>query len=259
MNDIDEELRFRPPAAAVIAETLRVQASAPPRSRAARFFGRSPLIADSLPWYRGAIGELEVARVLDGLGTEWTAIHAIPVGKAGSDIDHLVIGPGGVFTINSKFHEGKNVWVASKALMVNGQRTNHLRNASFEANRAAKMLTHAAGRAVDVTPIVAIVGARRITVKERPTEVVVLSSTQLAGWLRRRPVIGSEADLAQLRRLASDKATWGHPLIQPPDLAAFAALRESVAMARRRQRTWALVVLLGPLAVFAAGILNLFP
>lgn len=94
-------LRLRAPASSVIAELLRVQASVPARTGAQQFFGRSPLSVESRPWYLGAFGELEVARLLDQLGPGWFAIHAVPVGSAGSDVDHIVIGPGGVFTINS--------------------------------------------------------------------------------------------------------------------------------------------------------------
>jgi hypothetical protein len=253
-----DELRHRAPASAVIAETLRAQASAPPRSPVARFFGRSPLSIDSRSWYLGALGELEVARVLDHLGAGWSSIHAIPVGKAGSDIDHLVIGPGGVYTINSKFHEGMKVWVGSKRLLVNGQRTDHLRNAAYEASRVAKRLTAAARKPVDVTPIVAIVAARNITVRERPTDVVVLSSSRLAHWLQRRPVALTSDDASQLTSLASDEATWGHPALPSADLVSFAVLRESVTSATRRRRTWALVILLSPVAVIAATFVGFF-
>ncbi|MFJ9084692.1 nuclease-related domain-containing protein [Streptomyces sp. NPDC102384] len=31
--------------------------------------------------------------------------------RSGGDIDHLLIGQGGVFTINAKNHEGKSVWI----------------------------------------------------------------------------------------------------------------------------------------------------
>ena len=136
-----DDLRLRAPASAVIAEALRVQADAAPRSAAARFLGRTPLSPESRSWFLGAIGELEVGRVLDRLGDEWLVIHAVPVGAAGSDIDHVVVGPAGVFTINSKYHEGMKVWVGGKTLMVNGQRTDHLRNAGFEAKRVTKLLT----------------------------------------------------------------------------------------------------------------------
>ncbi|UJP09439.1 NERD domain-containing protein [Microbacterium sp. KUDC0406] len=231
-------LRLRAPASAVIAETLRVQAGAPPRSRTARLFGVSPLSADAAPWFLGTLGELHVGRLLDELGPGWHVIHAIPVGSRGSDIDHLVIGPTGVFTINTKHHPGK-VWVASRALVVNGQRTNHLRNAVHEAARASKLLSSAAQRRVPVTPVVAIVGARALTVREHPADVLVVRDTALRRTLRDRPTALSPAEVDALATIAAAPATWGSAEAPAPDLAAFAALRESVASARRRQRTWA--------------------
>lgn len=249
-------LRLRAPASAVIAETLRVQADAPPRSSVARLFGRSPLSVEGRPWYLGAIGELEVGRVLDHLGPGWTVIHAVPVGDRGSDIDHLVVGPGGVFTINSKHHGGAKVWVGSKRLLVNGQRTDHLRNAEFEARRVAKLLTRAAGRLVEVTPIVAVVAARSITIREQPANVVVLAAQNLGRWLDRRPHVLGPDDVSHLQRLAVDEATWGSPAIQRADLERFAVLRESVVAARRRRQLWALMAMLSPAAIFALGLLG---
>jgi hypothetical protein len=245
----------------VISEALRVQSNAPERSWLARLFGRSPLSPDSRSWYLGAIGEIEVARVLDQLGPGWTVLHAIPVGRAGSDIDHLVMGPGGVYTINSKHHEGKTVWVGAKRLLVNGQRTDHLRNATFEARRVAKLLSAAAGSSVSVVPIIALVAARSITMKERPADVVVLASRRLELWLRSRPVQLSVDELERLRECAIDEATWGSPPLPEPDLAAFAQLREAVASARARRRGWAVAlaasVILASLAMpLAAGLLG---
>lgn len=252
----NDELRLRGPASAVIAQTLRVQAGALPRPPMARLFGRSPLSAESRSWYLGAVGELEVGRVLDNLGTGWWALHAIPVGTAGSDIDHLVIGPAGVFTINSKFHEGKNIWVGARRLLVNGQRTDHLRNAAFEARRVAKILTSALGEPVVVGSIIAVVAARRITFKEQPADVTVLSSAQLLRWLHQRPVVLTPSESERLLHLAMDLRTWGSPALEPADLGSFAALRESVSAARQRRRVWASVALLSPLLILAAGCLN---
>jgi hypothetical protein len=254
----DDELRLRAPASAVIAETLRVQAATPPRSASARFFGRTPLSPESQPWFLGAIGELEIGRVLDRLGDGWLVIHAVPVGTAGSDIDHLVIGPSGVFTINAKYHEGMKVWVGSKRVLVNGQRTEHLRNAVYEGKRVSALLTRATGLPVGAKPIVAIVAARSITVRERPTDVVVLSSTQLLRWLQRRAHLLTDEQSKQLMAAALNPATWGNPALPPADLASFATLRESVTSARRRRRSWALVAVLSPFAIFASALLGLF-
>ena len=226
-------LRLRAPASAVIAETLRIQALHPPRSRTARLFGKDPLSPDAGSWFSGALGELEVGRVLDHLGQGWHSIHAIPLGTRGSDIDHLVIGPGGVFTVNAKRHTG-NVWVGNRVLMVNGKRTQHVRNAEHEGRRVARILT------VPVTPLVVIVGARRLRIKERPKEVVVLRSGDLARWLSRSTPVLSATDAAAIAARASDLGTWGASAVPEPDLAAFAKLREARASAQRRRVAWAM-------------------
>lgn len=251
-----DELKLRAPASAVIAETLRAQAAAPVQSGPARLFGRSPLTDDSRSWYLGALGELEVARELERLGEDWCVIHAVPVGTAGSDIDHLVIGPGGVFTINAKYHEGKKLWVGSRRLLVNGQRTDHLRNAAYESKRVAKILSRATGRAVSATSVIAVVAAQRITVREKPSDVVVMSSPQLPRWFQRRPAVLSSEQVTELRSAALNLATWGYPALPAADLTGFAALRERVAAAKRRRMLWGTAILLIPFAV-AAGALFL--
>lgn len=227
------------PAASVISEVLRIQSTAPERSAIARAFGRSPLSAEAQSWYIGALGELDVAERLATLGPEWTVLHSLPVGTRGSDIDHLLIGPGGVFTINTKFHEGANVWLASRRLMVNGQKTEHLRNARYEATRVAKLLTRINGSEVTVHAIVALVGIRKITVRSQPTDVSVLRERDLARSVHRRKALLGPDEAAQLACVARSPATWAADEAIAPDISAFADLRRSVRAARRVRITWA--------------------
>jgi hypothetical protein len=56
-------------------------------------------------WDRGASGEEEIGRLLEGLGTGWLALHDVDTGRG--NIDHVVIGPGGLFTIETKSHRGR--------------------------------------------------------------------------------------------------------------------------------------------------------
>lgn len=248
-------LSDRPPAASVIAECLRLQAQARPRSATARFFGRTPLTDASLPWYVGALGELEVARRLDSLGPEWRVFHAVPVGSGSSDIDHVVIGPPGVFTINTKHHEGLDVWVGSTRLLVNGQRTEYLRNARHEASRASKQLSVAAGGTVEVVPIIAVVGARRFTVRERPADVMPLREYQLARSLTRLPAVVPPADVDRLADVAAIPSTWHQaPVLHPVDVGAFQTLRDDVARSRSRRRGWSAAIILAiPVALVLAS------
>src|SRR5690606_35171094 len=112
---------------------------------------------------------------------------AVPVGENGSDIDHLVIGPAGVFTLNTKRHPGANVWVGERAILINGHRTKYLRNSRFEASRAGRLLTEATGHGVDVHPVIVLVSIEHLTVKQMPADVRVLGRFQLLRWLRSQP------------------------------------------------------------------------
>jgi len=248
------------PAAAVIAACLQAQANVPPRSGVSRLFGRSPLSADSRPWYVGALGELQIAQQLAKLGPGWTVLHSVPIGDRGSDIDHVVIGAAGVFTLNTKFHKDARVWVGSKRLLVNGQKTDHLRNSRFEAQRVARALTAIARLPIDPQPVVVLVGIRSITIRERPADVAVLRDTDLVRWLNRRPTTLA----AELRdRLATAMARWDHwaaPSVQAPevDLPAFAALRREVGTARRARVLWVMTMMAGVMAVAATLAVNAY-
>jgi hypothetical protein len=73
-------------------------------------------------WADGLAGERLTARRLGRLrGHGWFLLHAIQW-ASGADVDHLAIGPGGVFSINSKRHRGKSVWYGDAAITVNAPR-----------------------------------------------------------------------------------------------------------------------------------------
>lgn len=57
-------------------------------------------------WRRGAEGEEVVGRILEGLSADgWQVIHDVTFGRG--NIDHIAIGPGGVFTVETKSHGGR--------------------------------------------------------------------------------------------------------------------------------------------------------
>lgn len=252
-------LGHRRPAASVIAECLLVQATVPPNTAVQRFFGVSPLGRDAEPWYLGALGELEVARRLTALGPGSYVLHSVPVGSGASDLDHVVIGPAGVFTINTKHHRGQHVWVGAKRILVGGQRTDHLRNARYEARRTSKLLSVAARTLVDVTPIIAIVGAKRMTVRERPHDAVVLRESELVGWLQRHPVTLSPEQVRHLAIVAAQPAAWQRmPQTEPVDHAAFDRLHAAIARARRRRQGWVATVVVAAVAALPVAVVTMW-
>ncbi|WP_231938631.1 nuclease-related domain-containing protein [Arthrobacter sp. B6] len=247
----------RIPAQAVIEELLARQSLVRPRTWIQRILGVSPLGPDSQAWYKGALGEIAVGRILAGLGPEWLVLHAIPVGKGASDIDHLLVGPAGVFTVNTKNHSGQSVWVAGRTLMVAGKKTRHLYNAAYEATRASKLLSAAVGAAVDVTGMVVLVDPKSLTIRSRSEGVVVVREVQLLGWLKRcRRELGP-AEVGQIAAAAVLPRTWHRKPVTPGNAEAlqhhFNTLRLLVDQARRRRAAWVLGVPAAGLLMLANG------
>jgi hypothetical protein len=240
---------------AVIEKLLADREGVPPRSFLGRVFGADPLSPDNYPWYKGALGEIAVGRVLERLGPEWTVLHAVPVGTGASDIDHVLIGPPGVFTLNTKNHAGQSVWVASLTLMVAGKKQRHLHNAIYEAARAAKLLTRGANETVEVTGVVVVVAPKSMTVRERPSGVAVVTDRQLLRWLNGRPNILTPGQIAVITAAAVRPGMWHRnpPAIVDPAFLKhqFAALRTLVDSARRRRAGWLLALLAGIPIAFA--------
>lgn len=227
-------------AQAVIEELLRQHGGTSPRTAFARFFGYSPLSEDSVSWYLGAKGEIAVGQILATLPPEWTSFHALPIGKKGADIDHIVIGPGGVFTINTKYHAGKPVWVGGRTVMVSGQKQPYIRNSEYEAGRVTKLLRERMPLLPAAQPVLALVNPKRLTIKTKPEQVKVVADTGLRRWLLKRPAVLEVAELGQLAAFIGDPATWPTPAFPPTEhvRARFAALDQEVLAASARRAAW---------------------
>jgi len=176
--------------------------------------GDSVVIDDEArSWYRGVIGERRVASVLDKLGDGFTVLHSVPVGRFSTDIDHVVIGPAGVFTINTKYSPGKPVWVAGRGMYVDGHKQPYVLSSLQEARRASELLSRASGLTVPVIGVIAFVEPDRISVKARPggddgdPEIRVVDSNDLTRALYGRAIFSAE-QTARIEDAATHPATW---------------------------------------------------
>lgn len=162
-------------------------------------------------WRIGADGEEAVAAELATLGPQWRVLHAVRVGQRDADIDHVLVGPAGVFTVNAKHHPSASVWVGGDTFIVNGQRVPYVRNSRHEARRASRLLSEHTGFPVDVVGVIAVVGARRgITVKQQPRDgaVVVVARRRLAGYLNGLPVRLDLRQVEAISDIARRSTTW---------------------------------------------------
>ncbi len=57
--------------------------------------------------------------------------------SADQRLEHVVVGPGGVFLIRLEHRSGAKVWVSEHTVTIDGRETDRLRQARFEARRGA--------------------------------------------------------------------------------------------------------------------------
>ena len=241
---------------AVISELLRVQAVEPSQSRFARVWGVNPLSRDAQSWYRAALGEISVGDSLDTLGPEWIVLHAVPVGEGTADIDHVVIGPGGVFIVNTTSHPGLPVWASQRTFMVADIRYPYIRNTEYEMGRAERLLTTAAGTPVEVSGILAVVEPKNLSVREPHRDVAVLHASTLVRWLSGRKRVLSTDEVELIGAAAQAESTWhtsAEPLDDPRGTRDnFEKLRGRVTRAWRVQMVWATAATLVGAGAFIA-------
>jgi len=173
-----------------------------------RLIDRRRTGSDIHSWADGLTGERLTGRQLDKLrGRGWFTLHAIQW-ASGADIDHLAIGPAGVFSINSKRHRGKTVWYGDTAVTVNGSPTRHIAVSQSEARRISRALSTRCGFDVPVRPVISVVHAAKLTVKGANPPVLVLEVEHLGRVLSGLSPTLSPDQVAHIFGAARDARTW---------------------------------------------------
>lgn len=187
-------------------------------------------------WYDGVLGERRSALELALLGPEWTVLHSVPIGERGTDIDHVVIGPAGVYTVNTKRHPGRTVTAGGAGMRLDGFGERYIHKSAVEAADAARRLSDACGFPVEVVGILAFVDAARIVIKaplgEDGVEVRAITAHSIVGTVSGRRVY-SDDQLARIVAAAGRSTTWSRRALSDRPgthlLQEFAALEEAVA------------------------------
>ena len=252
----------RMPPLSALRECLSLQSDSPPQSVFSRLFGVDPLAREARRSYSGAKAELAVVESLAALGSEWTVLHSVPVpvAEAGVEhrttvdhlvIDHLVIGPAGIFTLSVESHAGQSLWVGERTFIADGECLDHLAVAD-EASRAVSRLLTAAlvasGVTLDAvtTPCVLVDSPATLEVQQRPGRVHVVTARTFASWLIGLPRLVSPAVVEDLVAVAASTATWptsphDHAESEAENryrTAQFEQLRHRVSSARFRRLLW---------------------
>lgn len=142
-------------------------------------------------WRVGAEGEQATGRALEGLPAGWLVLHdrRIPGGHA--NIDHVVVGPPGVFVIETKRRSG-TVSIGGDTVRVNGRRRDVVAEVRREAEVVQRLLDNH-GRAIVVQPVICIHAAELPLFRRRVDGIPLVYGRGLFGTLvEGSPVLGPE-------------------------------------------------------------------
>jgi len=132
-------------------------------------------------WSRGAVSEEKVGALLDAV-EGWHVLHDVDLGRG--NVDHLVVGPGGIFAIETKswrgyFDPDRFDW-------------GWWRQAYRQATTVERMIERR------VQPIVVVCGAHTKHAVTRRRGVTVLPERLIAGHLERKPTLHDAGEVAAM-------------------------------------------------------------
>ncbi|MGQ0624815.1 MAG: nuclease-related domain-containing protein [Sporichthyaceae bacterium] len=215
------DLATNPPGALAEAWARGMRAGVPVRSRAQRLLH---LDTDEAYLRSVALAERRVATMLDRLGPSWHVLHAVPIGGDRPAISHLVIGPGGVFTLTSRAVrrlrqqnplERIDAQVSGDDIRVQGDSLPYVAQARAQAWRSARALSLASGLRVFARPAVVIVGVDEVRFYSVPDRVEVLARRHVVRWLRGFPAELDTDEVLALHEVARRGETWARPAQAP--------------------------------------------
>ncbi|GLZ07617.1 hypothetical protein Acsp03_50830 [Actinomadura sp. NBRC 104412] len=171
-------------------------------------------------WQKSSAAERRTEKQLRSLEKGgYRVLHARAVPRDGegvSDgrIDHLVIGPSGVYAIDSeKWDKRLPVRTLSHRKLFHGpfNKKDRLDEARWEAEQASKIIANRVGFEVPVQPSVAIYGPSIPWKVMRVRDVDVYAGPRARGYLRRRPKILTESDVQRIYQAAQQALPPKYP------------------------------------------------
>jgi hypothetical protein len=160
-------------------------------------------------WRERLTGQQLVGDELERLtGAGWRVLHSIPL-PSHTVVAHLLIGPGGVFSVRTEHHRRAHVRVGSDSARIGRQAgVPCVRLARREAASVSLALGRRCGFAVGARPVLVFVAAGRLTLTHPSDTVLVLREREVTGRLGRLGGVYKPAEIETLYSLARDRRTW---------------------------------------------------
>jgi hypothetical protein len=151
-------------------------------------------------WEQGAVGEVAVAAALAALPAGWVVLHDLAwPGRQRANLDHVVIGPGGVFVVDAKNWSGR-IEVRDHVLTQNGRR----REEAVSSVTAAAIAVQALVSPLDCSAVLCFVRAEEVSATA--WNVTVCSTANLVATLTSRPTLIGPDEVARCADAIRDGA-----------------------------------------------------
>ncbi|WP_421734888.1 nuclease-related domain-containing protein [Cellulomonas sp.] len=148
---------------------------------------------------------------LERMGDEgWQVIHDVPLGRQGSLVEHLLIGPAGIFTVAERRHPGQHVVVEGRTLEVDGRSMSYLRDARLEATRVQGALLAAACAAITVRGVVVVHGDLEVRTVQPGHDAFAIARQDVQAVFRAMPARLDPARIGAIAHVARQRSTWSH-------------------------------------------------
>jgi hypothetical protein len=179
----ENDLASRRPGATLRANAPSADSAAAPDSGrlerlSSRLLRRRPMDESRR---RDLLGERRTGAELGRLTRHgWRVLHSIPLAD-GADIDHLLIGPGGVFTVRTEYHPQQSVRADDDTVRIDdGDPLPYIAECRAEAALVRKVLESYCDFPVRVQPVLVFVDAVSLDVAATQTDVRVYRERQVS-------------------------------------------------------------------------------
>src|SRR4051812_12067895 len=141
---------------------------------------------------RGAVGEARTAATLKNLPREWTTLHDVRwPGRRSANIDHIVIGPAGIFVVDSK-KWSRDITVSRDVLRQNGRSREAAVTGCADSALAVSELAGPYARYI--VPVLCFVRENELAGRAR--DVIICSTATLNTMLLSRSAVMTPAEVA---------------------------------------------------------------
>jgi hypothetical protein len=160
----------------------------------------------------GIRGEEAVSKALSALGNRHRVFNGLTLPGVRGDIDHVVVGPGGVFALETKNYAGEITCAGDRwARRRNGKWEEMERSPGKQATDNARRLTvflEGCRVTVKVNPVVVLAG-RNVRIRARSPAVPVVERREIASYLAAQQDRLSAAEIRIISKYILDAARVG--------------------------------------------------